>query len=193
MIVKMKEVTLLCLERDRSGALEALRDLGVMHVKLLGRVDSPDVAELTAKVANTVKVYNILSGRSVSGTPGKTVEPEQLVSDALRYLDQEAAVEKQRENLLKEIEKLEPWGDFEPEQLRKLRASGLHVGLCTAFKSDFPKMTFPEGASVTEISCSPPCRTATVILSAPASREFSSSSFRTEAGRSTTSPAAILL
>ncbi len=152
MIVKMKDVTLLCLERDRSAALEALRDLGVMHVKLLGRVDSPDVAGLTAKIANTVKVYNILSGRGVSGTPGKAVEPEQLVSDALRYLDEEALVEKQRENLLREIEKLEPWGDFEPELLRKLRASGLHVCLCSAFRSDFPKMTFPEGASVTEIS-----------------------------------------
>ena len=121
MIVKMKDVTLLCLERDRNGALEALRDLGVMHVKQLGRVDSPDVADLTAKVANTVKVHNILSGRNASGTPESTVEPEKLVTDALRYLDEEATVAKQRENLLKEVEKLEPWGDFEPELLRKLR------------------------------------------------------------------------
>ena len=152
MIVKMKDVTLLCLERDRNGALEALRDLGVMHVKQLGRVDSPDVADLTAKVANTVKVHNILSGRNASGTPESTVEPEKLVTDALRYLDEEATVAKQRENLLKEVEKLEPWGDFEPELLRKLRASGLHVCLCSAFRRDFPKMRFPEGASVTEIS-----------------------------------------
>ena len=80
MIVKMKEVTLLCLERNRSEALEALRDLGVMHVKQLGRVESDDVAELTRKITDAVKVYNILSGRNYSRRTGENSTPERLVS-----------------------------------------------------------------------------------------------------------------
>ena len=139
MIVKMKEVTLLCLERNRSEALEALRDLGVMHVKQLGRVESDDVAELTRKITDAVKVYNILSGRKVSGESGENIAPERLVSEALELLDEEASVTKQRENLLKEMEKLAPWGNFEPETVRKLRESGVHVYLCSSFKSDFPE------------------------------------------------------
>src|SRR5208283_2586166 len=53
--------------------------------------------------------------------------------------------------------------------------------------------TMPQPSSVTWISFLPPASTLTRIRRAPASRAFSSSSLTTEAGRSTTSPAAILL
>ena len=49
----------------------------------------------------------------------------------------------------------------------------------------------PLPSSSTEIEPSPPSRIATRICVAPASSAFSTSSFTTEAGRSTTSPAAI--
>ena len=51
----------------------------------------------------------------------------------------------------------------------------------------------PPPSSVTRTRFAPPCSSATVTLCAPASRLFSRSSFTTEAGRSTTSPAAIWL
>src|SRR5579884_3877687 len=50
----------------------------------------------------------------------------------------------------------------------------------------------PEPSSATRISRRPPFSTSIRIDRAPASSEFSSSSFTTDAGRSTTSPAAIL-
>ena len=51
----------------------------------------------------------------------------------------------------------------------------------------------PRPSSRTRISRRPPCSMSIARLRAPASRLFSSSSLRTEAGRSTTSPAAIWL
>src|SRR5262245_17695775 len=51
----------------------------------------------------------------------------------------------------------------------------------------------PLPSSVTRIRFVPPCSSITLIARAPASRLFSSNSFTTEAGRSTTSPAAIWL
>ena len=51
----------------------------------------------------------------------------------------------------------------------------------------------PQPSSVTRRNVMPPLRNSTVTLEAPASTAFSSSSFTTEAGRSTTSPAAIRL
>src|SRR5947209_9707613 len=51
----------------------------------------------------------------------------------------------------------------------------------------------PQPLSVIAISFLPPASTSRRIRVAPASREFSRSSLTTEAGRSTTSPAAILL
>ena len=49
----------------------------------------------------------------------------------------------------------------------------------------------PEPSSVTTIRAAPPPWTSTRTRRAPASTEFSTSSLTTEAGRSTTSPAAI--
>ena len=50
----------------------------------------------------------------------------------------------------------------------------------------------PQPSSVTRMYVAPPPRISTVTLCAPASKEFSISSFITEAGLSTTSPAAII-
>ena len=43
MIVPMKKISLLCLESDRHTAMEQLRDLGIMHVDLAARTETPDV------------------------------------------------------------------------------------------------------------------------------------------------------
>ena len=51
----------------------------------------------------------------------------------------------------------------------------------------------PHPLSVIRINPMPPCRISTVIAVDPASMAFSINSFTTEAGRSTTSPAAIWL
>ena len=53
--------------------------------------------------------------------------------------------------------------------------------------------SMPPPSSRTRTSRRPPSTTSTSMRAAPASMEFSTSSFRTEAGRSTTSPAAIWL
>ena len=49
----------------------------------------------------------------------------------------------------------------------------------------------PQPSSVTRIRVMPPCWTSTVTVAAAASMAFSMSSLTTDAGRSTTSPAAI--
>src|SRR2546426_11860530 len=51
----------------------------------------------------------------------------------------------------------------------------------------------PSPSSRTRINCLPPVSTSILILQAQASSAFSSNSFTTDEGRSTTSPAAILL
>ena len=50
----------------------------------------------------------------------------------------------------------------------------------------------PQPSSTTRMPVAPPSRTSTVRFRAPASKAFSISSLTTEAGRSTTSPAAII-
>ena len=57
---------------------------------------------------------------------------------------------------------------------------------------EISSFSMPDPLSVMRISVVPPSCISTVIAEAPASIAFSTSSFTTEEGRSTTSPAAIL-
>ena len=62
---------------------------------------------------------------------------------------------------------------------------------CRASASTASSRDMPEPSSLTRISWRPPSSTAMSMEVAPASSAFSTSSFTTDAGRSTTSPAAI--
>ena len=77
--------------------------------------------------------------------------------------------------------------------LSKSSASLIFDVACRSKASMASSRTMPHPLSTTWISLLPPASTLILIRAAPASSEFSSNSFTTEAGRSTTSPAAILL
>ena len=64
---------------------------------------------------------------------------------------------------------------------------------CRINASDKSSGCIPEPLSTMRMSDSPPLAISTLMEPAPASRAFSTSSFTTEAGRSTTSPAAMRL
>src|SRR2546421_7485797 len=73
--------------------------------------------------------------------------------------------------------------------------SSADLSLLVAWRSNASKASscdIPWPSSITRIMRLPPTSTSTRIVFAPASIAFSSSSFTTDAGRSTTSPAAIL-
>ena len=80
-----------------------------------------------------------------------------------------------------------------PSVVRWSRSSALLI-LLVAWRwnnADVSSAAIPQPSSCTRISRRPPSRTSTRISPAPASRLFSISSLTTDAGRSTTSPAAI--
>ena len=62
MIVKMKKITLLCVENERAAALEQLRELGIVHVDHESRVESENVTAMEEKLSEVTVVLNILSG-----------------------------------------------------------------------------------------------------------------------------------
>ena len=80
-----------------------------------------------------------------------------------------------------------------PSVPMRSRSSGRSTLLVACRRNAFgtSSRSMPQPLSVTRMSRTPPCPISTVMAVAPASIEFSTSSFTTEAGRSITSPAAI--
>jgi V/A-type H+/Na+-transporting ATPase subunit I len=129
MIVPMKKYTFLVYHADYQKFLEELRQLGVVDVvERTKDLDDETRDQLLEQkqIADTIK---LLQRRKV-----ETVEKETTDGDGIKIVEKVRELIHEQENLEqqlvtvnKEINNLEPWGDFSLETLKKLRKAGLNV------------------------------------------------------------------
>lgn len=129
MIVKMKKLDLLLYYKERERFLEDLRKLGVVHITEAEAAESPKaqefrgVAHLSERVIKTLqkiqKEKNLEPSQKPHGDPLETLHHFEELSGKKDKIEQEIA------NLTKDREALEPWGDFEPENVRRLESVGV--------------------------------------------------------------------
>ena len=142
MIVKMKKVSLVVLDSERSSALDKLRDLGVMHVEREYK-SSDDLASLMEKKALFERCL-----LSLKGDEGKNPVKMKSFSDAEELVDKISAIleeirilgeEKEKAN--KDILMLEPWGDFNPADIIELGSKGIDLGFYELTNKIFSKVS----------------------------------------------------
>ena len=153
MIVKMKKITLLCVENERAAAMEQLRELGIVHVDHESRVESENVAAMEQTLENVSAVVNILSGIKCRGKnqDGPAVSGRDLFRRASELLARQDALEKELDALGREIESLRPWGDFAPEKVEELAHEGVKILFCKSYRDEFEALAVPENAVKTVI------------------------------------------
>ena len=139
MIVPMKKLSLLCLAEQRESTLEALRELGVMHIAYEQQSHSEDRVKLEAEAAALEKINNLLAGRKVAAAAtAEEVAPEpEKITELLNELENN---NRRIETLLKAIEQLQPWGKFSPELLHQLEERGINVALCQAPEKEYRRL-----------------------------------------------------
>ncbi len=151
MILEMKKVSLICLASEKVHALEALRELGVMHVELDGKNDSPDFSRSEQFLTSTTKAINTVSGRkgkssyAFSGMSG-----EELVRKIEGISETNSNLVKKLDSLVKDWDKVRPWGEFSADLLKELREKGVYVYLCAGNKNTL--LLLPAGTSYRIIS-----------------------------------------
>lgn len=131
MIVPMKKITLVVLERERTAALEALRKLGVVHVEkrdvatgdipslrsLIARIDRACAALADIKVDQKAVVSEPVSH---DGALEALARIESAQAELRAALDRKVRVER-------ELERLAPWGDVDPEGFSFLAGKGVFL------------------------------------------------------------------
>jgi V/A-type H+-transporting ATPase subunit I len=144
MIVPMKKITVLSLAAHRDETLEALRELGAIHVSPLQAPTTGDVEsarrqldEARSALANLERAAQDAPAPEAAGAR-EPDSPAALLQEAtglaIRMRDRKDRLQR----LDEQIQHLAPLGDFDPAQLRDL----LHHGVaCRLFKSE-PKAVF---------------------------------------------------
>ena len=155
MIVEMKRVWLICQEQDRPRTLDALSELGVVHVTPCqppaGELLDAQRASATA-IQQTVAALHHAAHAGDAHIAGEAVESltaPQRVERVLELVAAQSEAAAAYEALTQEIARIEPLGDFDPAQVPALAEHGFNVKLyCLPAKQT---IVAPEGAVVETI------------------------------------------
>lgn len=137
MIAKMKKLTFLVYHKEYDVFLNHIRDLGVIHVlmKSQGAAENSALQESirwSSRYASAIKFLQGLNGTAVHNQGDVLKGKEALL--AVETLQQEDQHLSQRlQTAEKELALLEPWGDFDLKNVKRLHDAGYQIGfyLCS--------------------------------------------------------------
>lgn len=140
MITKMKKYTMLVFYREYEVFLEQLRSLGVVHITTKN-VDLSEDTTLQKDIAYSEELQSVLTALQpylISDEPHSTQGDAKALlpqwyekQETLNNLSQEITI------TTKEIERMQSWGEFSSENLRKVVESGYTLHFCTCPKNKF--------------------------------------------------------
>ncbi len=120
MIVPMSKYGLILFHNDKDRIVEKLMDLGVVQICQTGNEKEPEHS--SAIIREIEEAIRRFSRRKKEG-----VEPEQVTDFEFASLEEVALMEQELERCLNEAEALtmeikllEPWGNFDPQVVRKM-------------------------------------------------------------------------
>ncbi len=130
MITPMKKHTFLVFHRECMEFLEQLGSLGVLHVIERGEAERDD--ELDDKETRLERIHDVLDllqtaekeFDEVARVHPKALEADDMVREVELVEEKIDLLKHQIEDIRKEKEKFEPWGDYDPGVIRSLEQSG---------------------------------------------------------------------
>ncbi len=149
MIVPMQHVSILCLENDKTTALEQLRALGLVHISQQS-VQNEKLSKETEAVREAEIAINTLQAAHIPTHTVETDPPQNMLQMVTDLLKRRTAAEEQLALCHQEKNIIEPFGEFPPESLDDLRNKGIHIRLLRA--SDPHMLDVPEGVVLEEIA-----------------------------------------
>jgi V/A-type H+-transporting ATPase subunit I len=151
MILEMKKVSLICLASEKEHALKALRELGVMHVELDSKNDSPDFFKSEQALTATNKaIAAVLERKGKASAVFAKMNGEELVGKIGEITETNSNLAKKLDTLVKDWEKVKPWGEFSSDLIDELRTKGVYIYLCAGNKNTLQLL--PSGTSYKVIS-----------------------------------------
>ena len=118
MIEKMKALCIVTQRSRKEAMLTALRELGILHIAEKQAADPAFLERfsLLSKLLFELKEYT--EGTQAVPEPLSDEQFEELYTGSLAALERKSALLSTRTELFAQLEKLQPWGDFDSHSLR---------------------------------------------------------------------------
>jgi len=132
MIVPMKKLDILVLDKYKEDCLFDLRKLGILHVKYIRRPASQDIDSLIKNIEDTEKALKIIAEYQASSREQKYIDKESIFN----YVNQILSLQTERETYLErglkikdEIGWYKEWGEFSLNTFKELAKEGVYIRL----------------------------------------------------------------
>ena len=149
MITPMKKLSLLCLASESEATLEALRDLGVLHVTPAAELTGTTSEEAHRRLDDAKTALATLDAYAqhpAEVREGDVVAADTLIDDICELRQQHRHLEERLAALRHTRHSLLPYGDFAPDSIKSLAERGIIVRLYHA--RDLAAVDVPEGVQV---------------------------------------------
>ena len=150
----MKTVTLLAMAKDECSALEALREIGVMHLVASERISeatqsSADLLNSALRTKQFLEAFRADDAELI--TTGDAVRGREIIESAGKLLAHKPELESAVSTLKQRLERLAVWGDFRRNTIDELQSKGINVLLCSGAKDDFKAAALLENVTVVPV------------------------------------------
>ncbi len=149
MIVQMKKLTLLCLAHGRSATLEALRGLGVLHVKPVVHPSGAGLEDAREKAAGLRRLLEALPPAPDGAKPTGR-DAFAVMAETGDLLDERKDWQERLDFLQAELARMEPFGAFDPAAVEALADKGVFLKLYRA--SAKTVLPLPEGVAAQKMA-----------------------------------------
>lgn len=137
MIVPMKHLLLLCTADDSERTLERLRDLGAVHLELIGQGGAAGGAAKSnlEKAERAVRIA--LKAAKSCHLVSRAADAPESVDDVLSLNDRYESLKGESDSLRGSIRRYMPFGDFDPAMAKRLEIAGVRLRLWDDGTFDF--------------------------------------------------------
>lgn len=132
MIVSMRKVSLLVLDKYRQGSLLDLRKLGLLHIKYVKSPTSSDIDSLKKEIEDVEKALSIISKYPLRDRVMKRIDEGAASSYARQIISsniERVSNLKRKEDILDRIFWYRDWGEFSLSKLKDLTREGIYIRL----------------------------------------------------------------
>lgn len=147
MIVKMKKLTLLCTRSSRETTLDALCDLGVVHLRHVNAPEGEGLEQARHHFEYLRRALEVLPKHSHVEPSGRSAHD--AVDEIWKLIHRKQSLSDKIEQLEIERKRYEAFGSFNVDDVLALQEQGVQVKLLVAPIKQLPEQ--PEGATLVEL------------------------------------------
>ena len=156
MIEKMKMVYVVSSLSQKDNMLSGLKQLGVLHIAEKKSAEAKVSERFTklSSVAGALREYELPKKemKKLQSVPLLTGEEfESLYVKAQETLDRQTVLSQDKAAARNEIERIRPWGDFDPDGVRELKAKGIDFHFYLAPDAEYQQLRESEDISILTI------------------------------------------